>query len=102
MESFINKKVIIRADRAGVFYGTLSEKENTPAGVEVKLTDCRRLWYWDGASSISQLALEGTKVPRECKFTVTVPEIIVEQVIEIIPCSDEAVQSIENVKVWKR
>ena len=40
----VGKKVIIRADRAGVFFGTLSEKHHTPAGVEVVLTDSRRLW----------------------------------------------------------
>ncbi len=93
-----NKKVIIRADRAGVFFGTLKEKN----GAEVTLTDCRRLWYWDGAASLSQLAVDGTKASSECKFTVTVPEITVLGVIEIIPCTDKAIKSIEGVKEWKR
>ena len=93
-----NKKVIIRADRAGVFFGTLKEKN----GTEVTLTDCRRIWYWDGAASISQLAVDGTTKPDSCKFTVTVPEIIITGVIEIIPCSDKAIESIEGVKEWKR
>ena len=97
----INKKVIIRADRAGVFFGTLVAKRETPAGVEVELMDSRRLWYWDGAASLSQLATEGTKRSWECKFTVTVPQHMVMQVIEIIPCSEEAIKSIEAVKVWK-
>lgn len=95
------KKVIIRADRAGVFFGTLKKKRETPAGVEVELENSRRLWYWDGAASLSQLATEGTKSPGRCKFTVTVPQHMVEQVIEIIPCTDEAVKSIESVKVWR-
>ena len=94
----LNKKVIIRADRAGVFFGTLKEKNAT----EVTLTDCRRLWYWDGAASLSQLAVDGTNNPNDCKFTVTVPEIIITGVIEIIPCSDKAILSIEGVKEWKR
>ena len=98
----INKKVIIRADRAGVFFGTLVAKRETPAGVEVELHDSRRLWYWDGAASLSQLATEGTKAPDRCKFTVTVPQHMVMQVIEIIPCSEDAIKSIEAVKVWKR
>lgn len=102
MEKMIGKKVIIRASRAGVFFGTLKDKTNTPAGVEVKLENCRRIWYWDGAASLSQLAVEGTKNPGNCKFTVTVPSISVMQVIEIIPCTEEAVKSIESVKVWKR
>ena len=93
----LNKKVIIRGDRSGVFFGTLKEKN----GKEVKLENCRRLWYWAGAASISQLAAEGTSKPSNCQFTVTVPEIIITDVIEIIPCSDEAIKSIESVEVWR-
>ena len=93
----IGKKVIIRADRAGVFYGTLKEKN----GSEVTLADCRRLWCWYGAASISQLAVEGTKRPNDCKFTLAVPIISILGVIEIIHCTDEAIKSIEEVDVWK-
>ena len=93
----IGKKVIIRADRAGGFFGTLKEK----AGSEVTLTDCRRLWYWPGPASISQLAVEGTVRPNDCKFTLVVPIITILGVIEIIPCTDKAAKSIENVAVWK-
>lgn len=99
--NYIGKKVIVRANRAGVFFGTLKEKASTPAGVEVVLTDSRRLWYWNGACSLSQLAVDGTTEPRDCKFTVVVPEHNIMQVIEIIPCTDKAVESIESVKVWK-
>lgn len=98
---FIGKKVIIRASRAGVFFGTLRDKQYTPAGVEVKLENSRRIWYWNGAASISQLATEGVKNPDDCKFSVVVNNHIVEQVIEIIPCSDDAIKSIENVRVWR-
>lgn len=94
----IDKKVIIRGDRSGVFFGTLAEKN----GTEVRLRDCRRLWYWDGAASISQLAVDGTTNPGECKFTVTVDEIIITDVIEIIPCTIKAIKSIEGTKEWKR
>lgn len=93
----IGKKVIIRADRAGVFFGTLKAKE----GNEVILTNCRRLWYWDGAASISQLAVDGTSKPQNCKFTVTVEEIVILGVIEIIPCAEKAIKSIEDVDVWR-
>ena len=81
MEGFMNKKVIVRGDRSGVFFGTLVEKN----GREVTLENCRRLWYWDGAASISQLAVDGTKRPSECKFTVSVNSIIILDAIEIIP-----------------
>lgn len=92
------KKVIIRGDRSGVFFGTLAEKE----GREVKLTNCRRLWYWDGAASISQLATDGTTRPQNCKFTVSVDEIVILDAIEIIVCTDKAAEKIEKVAEWKR
>ena len=96
MEKFIKKYVIVRCDRAGVFAGVLKERE----GQEVTLTDCRRLWYWDGAASISQLAVDGTVKPRNCKFTVTVDEITLLDAIEIIPCTEKAEKSIRGVSTW--
>ncbi len=91
------KWYIIRCDRAGVFFAHIKERR----GSEADLTDARRLWYWDGAASISQLALEGVKKPNSCNFTVTVPEMTVLGVVEVIPCSDEAVESIQAVKTWR-
>lgn len=96
MDSFIGKKVIVRGDRSGVFFGTLVEKN----GREVKLEKCRRLWFWSGAASISQLAVDGTLDPNGCKFTVVVDEIGILDTIEIIPCTDKAIESIEDVKIW--
>lgn len=98
MNNFKGKKVIVRGDMSGVFFGILTEKD----GREVKLEKCRRLWYWDGAASISQLAVDGTSNPVECKFTVTVDEIEILDAIEIIPCTKKAIKSIEGVKEWKR
>lgn len=98
IEKLIGKRVIIRANGAGVFYGTLNEVE----GNTVELLNCRRLWYWDGAASLSQLAAEGVKAPQNCKFTVFVESIVILNVIEIIPATAEAQASIENVAVWKK
>ena len=98
MNNFTEKKVIVRGDRSGVFFGTLAEKD----GQEVRLEKCRRLWYWDGAASISQLAVDGVSAPNNCKFTITVDEIEILDAIEIIPCTDKAIESIEGVREWKR
>ena len=99
MNRFIGKKCIIRTNRAGVFYGTIAEYDNVNREVTIK--DCRRLWYWSGAASLSQLATEGVKRPSDCKFTVVVPEMVVMEVIEIIPCNNDAIKIIEGVRVWK-
>lgn len=91
------KYVIVRGDRSGVFFGEFVERK----GQEVKLANCRRLWAWEGACSISQLAVDGTKKPDDCRFTVTVKEIEILDAVEIINCEDKAVKSIMSVKEWK-
>lgn len=89
--------VVIRADRAGVFAGYLKEKKPD----EVTLVNVRRLWYWDGAASCSQLADSGVCKPQNCKFTAPNKEIIVKNWIEILPATETARKSIEGVAVWK-
>lgn len=94
-------KSIIRTYSAGVFFGEVTKTEDTLSGRVATIKDCRRLWYWDGAASLSQLAQEGTSKPSRCKFTVTVPEMEVIGVIEIIPATDKAIESINAVPVWR-
>ena len=91
-----SKYVIVRTYSAGVFAGTLVSRK----GQEVKLTNARRLWYWSGAASLSQLAVDGTSNPDSCKFPVAVPEIELTQAIEIIACTPRARKSIEEVPIW--
>ena len=92
------KYVIVRTYSAGVFAGYLVSRK----GQEVVLNDARRIWYWDGANSLSQLAMEGTKKPDTCKFPIAIKEITLTQAIEIINCTKEAEKSIQGVKVWKQ
>lgn len=96
---YTGKKVIVRCINAGVFFGKLKEYDH--ATREATLADVRRLWYWDGAASLSEMAVSGVACPQKCKFTVSVPEMIVMEVIELIPATDIAIQSIESVWVWK-
>ena len=98
MENYIGKKVIVRTNRAGVFFGTLEEVESNNA----KLLNVRKLWYWDGACAVEELAVNGTIKPKECKFTLVVDEMIVSDYIQIIPCSEKAIKSLEGVEEWKR
>lgn len=96
----IDEKVIIRTNRAGVFYGTLAEYDDQTRTAEIH--NCRRLWYWDGACSLSQLAVDGTTKPSSCKFTLRIQSMQVMEVIEILPCTEKAINSIENVAEWKK
>jgi len=89
--------VIVRTYSAGVFAGTLVSRK----GKEVELSTARRLWYWDGAASLSQLAMTGTSKPQNCKFPAPVRNILLLEAIEIIPVTAKAKNSIAEVKVWQ-
>ena len=88
---------IVRTNGAGVFFGEVEKIEGTTA----TLKNARRLWYWDGAASLSQLAQEGTSKPANCKFPITVEEVVVFNVLEILSVTDKAAKSIDGVKIWK-
>ena len=88
---------MVRTYSAGVFAGTV-EKRN---GKEVLLKDARRMWYWAGAATLSQLATEGTHAPQNCKFPCPVSEVLLTEVIEIIPITDQAKKSISEVPTWQ-
>jgi hypothetical protein len=87
---------IVRTYSAGVFAGYLERRE----GQDATVRDARRLWYWNGAASLSQLAVDGTSKPSKCKFPVAVDRIDLTNVIEVIPCTEKAQKSIEEVKIW--
>ena len=89
--------VIVRSYAAGVFAGELESKE----GKEVVLRNARRLWYWDGAASLSQLAMEGVSKPENCKFPCEVDKVIITEACEILPLTKKAVDSIKKVKIWE-
>lgn len=89
---------IVRTYSAGVFAGYLAKEE----GQEATVKKARRIWYWSGAASLSQLAVDGTSEPDNCKFPCAVDEVRLKQVIEIIPCTSKAAVSIQGVKVWKK
>lgn len=89
--------VIVRTQSAGVFAGFLKLKE----GQEVTLLNARRLWYWDGAASLSELSQQGVSKPQNCKFPQTVTQIELLQCVEVISCTEKAKKSIEGVAIWK-
>lgn len=89
--------VMVRTPSAGVFAGYLRAKE----GKEVVLENARRIWHWEGAASLSQLAMEGTKKPDKCLFPCEVSEVTLTEAIEIVPISEKAKLSISGVPIWK-
>lgn len=91
------KYVIVRGDRSGVFAGTLVSQEDR----KVVLSGVRRLWRWYGATECLQIATEGVKRPKDCRFTLTAESITLLDAIEVIPTTAEAETIIKAVPVWK-
>jgi len=89
---------MVRTISAGVFYGELKSRE----GKEVVLINARRVWYWEGAASLSQLAQSGTSLPEKCKFPEPVSMVILTEAIELIPVSEDALETLNAVAIWKK
>lgn len=89
---------IVRSSKAGVFAGEIVER----IGSEVHMRNARRIWYWDGASSLSQLAVDGPSRPENCKFPVAVPSVILLDVCEILAVTAVARIRIDAVPIWEQ
>lgn len=88
---------IVRCDCSGVYAGYVADD----MGKMVTIHKARKLWYWSGAATLSQLAMEGVKKPDECKFPCELPSVSVRDCIEIIPATVACRESISGVKVWE-
>lgn len=89
--------VIVRTYSAGVFAGYLEKRK----GKEVVMRKVRKLWYWDGAATLAQLAVDGVSKPQNCKFPCEVDRIELLEAIEILDCTKVAQNSIQSVAIWK-
>lgn len=94
--NFEGEYCIVRSATAGVFAGYIARKD----GQEVGLANARRLWYWSGANSLSDIANFGVTQPALCKFPAAVSIMIVMDVIEILKCTEAGRASIMDVPIW--
>lgn len=92
----MDKYYIVRTKNAGVFFAQVEKLD----GQTVNLKNSRRIWYWDGAASLSELAVNGTAKSDNCKFPIAVDKMTVFEVIELIECTEKAINSINSVKIW--
>ena len=88
---------IVRTYSAGVFAGWF---DRSTSGREGTVYRARRIYYWAGAASLSQLANDGTNSPNKCKFPAAVAEVDLKEIIEVLPCTTGAMKSIEGVPEW--
>ena len=89
--------VLVRTYSAGVHFGVLESRN----GKEVVLKDARRLWSWQGACSLNQVAMDGVDLSNS-KISVKVPFITLTEAIELIPMTPNAGKSMMEAKPWKK
>ena len=94
MNEYIGKKVLIRANGAGVYFGTLERME----GDQVKVANVRNIWRWTGASCLSQIANEGV---TGNKIGPVVSSMVINNVLQVMPLTDAAIANLENKPEWK-
>lgn len=97
LPSIASNYKIIRTYSAGVFAGYVEKNENK----NVILLNARRLYYWSGAATLSQLCMEGVKNPNDCKFPQPVHRVELTEAIEKLDCTEAARKNIEAVPLWK-
>lgn len=100
MESYIGRKCIVRCYGAGVFFGEVREVISDADGLNVRLANARKVWYWDGAAAVEQLSQDGCN--DRSKLTVAVPELVVANAIQVIPCTEKAIANLEAQREWRR
>ena len=91
-----NQFSIVRTDRAGVFYGIVKENK----GTSIVMQNVRKIHYWDGAAAVEQIAVDG--VNQSSRLTVKIPEMEIAAPIQIIPCTEKAVEVLNSIPEWKK
>lgn len=93
----VGKYVIVRSDKSGVFFGILDKKDKT----ELTLKNVRKFYYFSGANTVEDLATQGALNPSNCKLTVEVDELIIDNYCQIIPCTEKAIKQNKSIPIWK-
>lgn len=94
-DTLIGKYVIVRADKPGVFFGKLIARKNQ----DVCLQNARKIYWWEDACAVEQIALDG--VGEKSKITLEVEEVLVFGVDQILPCTEASINNLKSQKAWK-
>ncbi len=91
----IGKRCIVRTFASGVHLGTVVSVTPNEGRSKCELKDARRIRYWYGARSLSEVAIEGIDSAKS-QVHINVPQHFIEDAIEFIPASEKAIADIEK------
>jgi hypothetical protein len=84
--------VVVRTYSAGVHVGVMESQSED--GKRVVLSDARRIWRWEGANTLHEIALRG--VGKGSKVSDAVSQIEVTEAIEVIACAPEGEKALRG------
>jgi hypothetical protein len=90
--------VVVRTYSAGVHIGYLLKR----VGKDVELVNSRRVYYWEGANTLSDVANIGSVLPKNCKITAPVSKIILTEAIEIIWVTKKSADALASIPNWTK
>lgn len=91
----IGQFVVVRTYSAGVHCGVLQSKN----GKEVVLSDARRIWNWNGANTLNEVATKG--VAENSRISQPVDAIELTEAIELIQASAAARENLTQSRWGK-
>lgn len=99
-ERYLGKEVILRSYSAGNHFGILEAYDAKTATAVLK--NSRRLWKWqtDQGISLSEVSLHGL-IDSGSRICETVPEQLIAEVLEVLPTSLKASESIKKSPIYK-
>jgi hypothetical protein len=93
--------VIARCRDAGVHAGYLVKTDSS----HTVLRDARRIWYWSGAASLSEIAVYGLNPARSQASKIAAPVKSVRlrdsDICELTVCTEEGRKSVEGSPTWR-
>ena len=87
----VGKFVLVRTYSAGIHCGILK----SISGTEAILENSRRIWRWKGANTLSEMSVDGIDQIYS-RISEPVENILLTQSIEVIPCSDIAIENLSR------
>ena len=83
---------VFRTRSAGVHYGALVSRK----GLEAIVSEARRIWYWTGANTLTEIANHGVAAGSKISEPSNQP-ITLTEVIEVLPCSAKAIANLDAI-----
>ncbi len=97
ISQYIGKHAIVRCYASGVHFGVIKAYDLETR--HIILTDARCIWWWEKAFTL--YAVSQTGISKDSRLTITVPEILLTDAIQILLCSENVTKQLSEMKAYE-